>query len=74
MLCKKKSIHHQNIVVAATRDLVRGVESRETTHHAREVLAPGILAPAPRRRLGGEIRLIDLERRARFARLSPEFV
>lgn len=74
MLCKKKSIHHQNNVVAATRDLVRGIESRETTHHAREVLGPGILTPAPRRRLDGEIRLINLERRARFARLSPEFV
>ena len=74
MLCKKKSIHHQNIVVSAARDLVRGVEPRGTAHHALEVLAPGILAPAPRRRVDGGVRLIDLERRARFSRPLPEII
>jgi hypothetical protein len=75
MPCKKKSIHHQNIVVAAARDLVRrGAESWRVTHRTLEVLPPDILASTPGRRLDGGIKLIDLERRARFARLSSEFV
>ncbi len=69
MLCKKKSLHDQNIVALTARDLVRGVEPRETVHYALEALAP-----APRRRLDGGVRLIDLERRARFSRLSSEIV
>ena len=74
MPCEKKSIHHQNIVVAAARDLVRGAEPWRVTHRRLEVLAPDILASTPGRRLDGGIKLIDLERRARFARLSSEFV
>ena len=74
MPCKKKSIHHQNLVVTAARDLVRGAESWRATHRTLEVLPPDILASTPGRRLDGGIKLIDLERRARFARLSSEFV
>lgn len=71
---KKKSIHHQNIVVVAARDLVRGAESWRVTHRTLEALPQDILASTPGRRLDGGIKLIDLERRARFARLTPEFV
>jgi len=74
MLCKKRSIHHHNSVVAAARDLVRGAVSPDVTSRTQEALAPGIRAPLSGRRLDAGIRLIDLERRARFARLSFEIV
>lgn len=72
MLCKKSLDRHQVIVAAATRDHMPDPGSRNLAHCTREILAQGSLTSGPRRRPDGAIRPIDLERRARFARLLPE--
>ena len=77
MLVQKKSIDRQKISVAATRELGQGVGTRHSAPRALDLLtldllAPGILSLASRRRPDGEIRLIDLERRARFSRPTPD--
>jgi|GEM_PF-5661480 hypothetical protein len=72
MFCKKSLDRHQVIVVAVTRDHASDAGSRNLAHYTREILAPGSLMSGSRRRPDGAIKLIDLERRARFARLSPE--
>ncbi len=72
MLVQKKSIERQNILVAATREFGRGGGVRHSAPRALDLLAPVILPSLSRRRRDGEIRLIDLERRARFSRSTPD--
>lgn len=69
MICKKKTGNHHYSVVAMACELLPGASRRETTHRSQRLLIPSrIGAPPVARRLDGEVRLIDLERRARFSR------
>ena len=72
MLVQKKSIDRQKISVAATREFGRGGGVRHSAPRALDLLAPGMLSPSSMRRPEGEIRLIDLERRARFSRPASD--
>ena len=68
MLCKRNTFYRRNIIVAGDFDPVRGIGRRDTTNCTHGVVLPGgIVAPRHGRRLNGEARLIDLERRARFS-------
>lgn len=78
MICKKRLGHHHAMVVAATRDQTRDhmpdIESGVLAPRTPILLASEFLTSESRRRPDGATRPIDLERRARFARLSPEIV
>lgn len=74
MLRKKRPGRHHVMVVAATRDHRPDIESGDLAPSTPIILAPEFLTSGSRGRADGATRPIDLERRGRFARLSPEIV
>ena len=69
MICEKKTGNYHYCVVAGACDPLSGANRRETVHLSKGMMVPArYRAPAADRRLNGEVRLIDLERRARFSR------
>ncbi len=64
----KKFIQGQNIAVVATHECVHGVETLQSLACKPDIQTTGFVRPSPGRRIGGKIRLIDLERRASFSR------